>query len=174
MSIYTPEATPSLAASKVAIATAVANMAAPALATEINAATSVEGTMVFRDWSPDVNVNSGTAPRRLGTKNQFPQEGLAQYQPIEVRYPHNPQGDDTHVDNKMRAALVQGLTRFVIVREGPDALTAAFAATQKSIVWKVRCGRQTRTRSGDDEFAEFEIVQMLFPFIAEVYGAIAA
>ena len=172
MSIYEPEATPSLGAVKVAVVTAVANMAAPALAAEINAATSVEGTLVFRDWAPDVQTNSGTAPRRLGTKNQFPQEGLSNYQAIEVRYPHNPAQDDTHVDNKMRAALAAGTIRFTVERQGPDAKTSAFAVAQKSIVWKYRCGRQTRTRSGDDEFAEFEIVQLLYPMTAEVYGAI--
>lgn len=174
MSVYTPEATPSLGATKVAVATAVATPASPSLATEINAATSTEGTMVFRDWAPDVQTNSGTAPRRLGTKNQFPQEGLSNYQPITVTYPHNPQQDDAHVDNKMRANLVQGLIRYVIVREGLDGETVAFSATQKSVVWKVRCGRQTRTRSGDDEFAEFEVQQMLYPLSKETYGAIVA
>ena len=49
MSIYEPEATPSLGATKVAVCTAIADPAAPKLATEINAASSVEGTLVFRE-----------------------------------------------------------------------------------------------------------------------------
>lgn len=172
MSIYEPEATPSLGATKVAVATAVANDDAPKLATEIHAASSVEGTMVFRDFAPTVDTNSGNAPRRVGTKNQFPEEGLANYQALEVRYPHNPQGDDSDADNKMRAALTEGTTRKVIVREGPDAIDVPFAVDDFSVVWTVRCGRQTRTRTDDSEFSEFEIAQKLYPVKAEVYGQI--
>lgn len=173
MSVYEPEATPSLAASKVAVTAGVLDPEAPKLATEINATTSVEGTMVFRGLAPTVNTNSGTAPKRMGTRNQFPQEGLSQYQAIEVRFPHNPQGDDTHVDNKMRAALAPGALRDIVVREGLDAIEVPFAEDDYSIVWSVRCGRQTRQPSGDDEFAEFEIVQLLYPLREEVYGQIA-
>ena len=172
MSIYEPEATPSLGATKVAVCTAVADPEAPKLATEIHAASSVEGTLVFRDFNPAVDTNSGNAPRRVGTKNQFPEEGLANYQALEVHYPHNPQGDDSDVDNKMRACLTPGTIREIVVRQGPDATEVPFAVDDFSVVWKVRCGRQTRTVSGDDEFAEFDGVQKLYPMTEEVYGQI--
>ena len=60
----------------------------------------------------------------------------------------------------------------IVVRQGPDATEEPFAVDDFSVVWKVRCGRQTRQPSGDDEFAEFDVMQKLYPMTEEVYGQI--
>lgn len=174
MSVYEVEETPTLGFVKVKVLTAVANPEAVSLATEVNAVSSKDVTLTFRDWNPTVNVNSGTAPKKLGTRNQYPQEGLAQYQPIEVRYPYDPQADDTDPNNQGKATMTPGTIREVLVRRGLDALDVDFAVDDKYELWSVRCGRQTRTKSGDDEFASEEIVQMLYPIKEEAYGAIVA
>ena len=60
------------------------------------------------------------------------------------------------------------------VRKGLDAQNDAFAAGDYVETWKVRCGRQNRLRSGDDEFSEYEIVQKLYPLVEPAYGQIVA
>lgn len=174
MTVYYPEATPVQGNTKVVATTAVANPAAPKLAIEINAASSVDLSLTLRDWNPVVNTNSGTAPPRLGTKNQMPQEGRAQYQGIEIRYPYNPQEGDTHADNAAKALLVEGALIDFVVRKGLDAETEPFAVGDRTETWEVRAGRQNMTRSGDDEFAEYEIVQMVYPVRPEGHGVVAA
>lgn len=174
MTVYYPEATPVQGNVKVVSTASVADPAAPKLATEINAATSEDVSLTFRDWNPVVNANSGTAPRRLGTKNQMPQEGLAQYQAIEIRYPYAPQEDDTHADNAAKAAHAEGAFRDFVVRKGLDAETDPMVVGDRTETWQVRCGRQTFTRSGDDEFAEFEVVQMVYPVKPEGHGVVVA
>lgn len=173
MSVYEPEAIPSLGNTKVVVTDSVADETAPSLATEINAATSEDLSLTIRDWNPTISENSGTAPRRLGTTTQMPLQGLSNYEPIEVRYPYDPQGDDTDPDNAAKAALVEGAVKDFVVRKGVDAETA-FAVDDEVEVWSVRCGRQNRGRSGDDEFAEYEIVQMLYPLKAEEYATVVA
>lgn len=173
MTVYYPEATPVQGNRKVVAATTVANAAAPSLASEINAATSVDLSLTIRDWNPQVTVNSGQAPPRLGTKQQMPQEGRAQYAAIEIRYPYDPQADDTDPNNEAKALLAEGTELAFITFDGVDA-EGTVAVGDQSVTWEVRCGRQTRTRSGDDEFAEFEISQMLYPVRPETDGVVAA
>lgn len=174
MSIFYPEETPALGTTKIVVTDGIASPAAPDLSTEINAVTSFEATLTFHTWDPQVNVNSGTTPPRVGTKNQFPQEGLAQYQPIEITYPYDPQEDDSDPNNEAKASMVQGAIKDVIVRKGPDAEDVAFAVGDHTETWSVRAGRQTRTTLGEGEFAVHVIRQMLYPIKEEGYGVVVA
>lgn len=175
MSVYFPEATPALATTKVKVTASVADPAAPKLATEINAVTSKDVTLTVRAWDPQVTANSGNAPTRLGTKTQMPQEGLSQYAGIEVRYPVDPQADDTDPDNLGMAAFPRGVVKDVVVRKGPDAVDEVFAIGDRAETWRVRCGRPSPPqKSGDDEFAEWEVVQMLYPIKEEGVGVVVA
>lgn len=173
MSVYYPEETPSLGNTKVKIVLAVPDPTAPSLATDINATTSVDVSLTFNDWNPTVNVNSGTTMRRLGEREQFPEEGLDQYQPIEVMYPYDPQADDTDPNNKAKATLTQGAVVDAIVRKGID-INTDFVVADKTETWEVRCGRQDRVRSTDDEFGIYVIRQMLYPRRKEGYGTVVA
>ena len=175
MSVFYPEATPTLATTKVKVTAAIADPAAPKLATEINAVSSVDVSLTFRDWNPTMTPESGTAPPRLGTREQMPQEGRTQYEAIEVRYPYDPQADDTDPNNAAKAFMTAGTQRDVVVRKGLDIETD-FVVGDRTETWSVRCGKQIPTRSGDaqDSFGEFEIVQMLYPLKAEGEGVVVA
>lgn len=173
MSIFEPEAIDSLAATKIAILSTAADMEAVSLATEIGAVSTIDVTLTFFEWNPTVTPNTGNRRRRVGTRNQFPIEGQAQFAPIQVSYPHDPQADDADPNNKCRATLVEGTVKYVLVREGADSETA-FAATDAYEIRKVRCGRQNRGKTTEDEFGEYQITQMLYPLSEEVYGVVAA
>ena len=174
MTIIYPEATPSQGNIKLKAVLAITNTAAPSLATEINAATSLDLSMFVRDWNPDITSNTGTAAPRLGTRLQLPQEGQTQLSAVEIRYVYDPQAADTTNENKAKSMLTQGLVFYIVVRKGKDAQNVAFAASQQVEVWKFRAGRQNRTRSGDDEFSEFEISQMLFPTLVPTETSVIA
>lgn len=175
MTIYFPDATPSFLTTKIAICTAIADLTAPKIVTEVKAASSVEVTMVIRDWDPTINTDSGQGPGRLGVSAQMPREGQSQYQPIEIHYPYDPQQPDSGDNNKAKALLVQNAVLFAVTRKGPD-INVDWTAAQQSETWKFRAGRQNKGRSGDanDVYGEYEIVQMLFPVQAEVEGILAA
>jgi hypothetical protein len=174
MTVIYPEATPAQGNTKVKVVATIASKTAPSLATEVNAAASLDISCFIRDWNPEITSNSGTAPPRLCTTVQMPQEGRTQFSAIEVRYVYDPQAADTVDANKAKALLVEGTSFYAVVRKGLDAQTSAFAATQKVEVWSFRAGRQNKVRSGDDEFSEFEISQMLYPTAAPVDGVLAA
>lgn len=173
MSIYYPEETPALGTTKIVVTDSIADPAAPALAAELNAATSLETTLAFHVFDPQVQTNSGNTPPRVGTKNQFPQEGLTNYQPIEVTYPYDPQADNTDPDNETKATLTPGAVKDIFVRNGPDAEEVTLAVGQRGDTWRVRCGRQTKTKVGEGEFAVHAIRQMLYPLREEVEGVVA-
>lgn len=175
VSIYEPEAVPVQAMVKIAFVTAIADTAAPDISTEIKGASSVEGTMVIRQWNPTTNVNTGNAPARLGTQVQQPVEGNAQRQPIAVTYPYDPTVADSDVNNKLKALLAQHALVYAVVRKGTD-ITTDWTAGDRCDVWHIRAGYQSEEQSGDnsDEFAEFEIHQNLFPLVNKVVGVLVA
>lgn len=173
--IYEPIATKVQGSDKIVFCTDLATPASPSLATEINAATSVEATLaMYGTWRPPVNVETGSAPVRVGTSTQLPQEGNAQLQVIPVAYPHDPAADDTDPNNKLRALLAEGVEVYAVVRKGVDKDTD-WAASDRVEVWHVRCGYQdTDSMTGDDSFAEYQVAQNLIPLATKVAGTVAA
>lgn len=174
-SIYEPEAVPVQAMVKIAFVTALAVPASPDISTEIKAASSVEATMVIRQWNPTTNVNTGNAPARLGTRVQQPVEGNAQRQPIAVTYPYDPSVADSDVNNKLKALLAQNTLLYAVVRKGTD-IDTDWTPADRCDIWHVRCGYQAEEQSGDntDEFAEFEMHQNLFPLVNKIIGVLVA
>lgn len=173
MTVLFPEATPVHLNLKVVVANTVASSAAPSLATEINAGTSLDVSCFIRAWNPEISTNSGNAPDRLCTSLSLPIEGKTQLSAISLAYVYDPQAATSTDDNKARLKLAQGTEFYIVARKGLP-YTTAFVAAQFSEVWKVRCGRQNYVQSGDDEFAEFEIQQMLYPILEPVHGVVAA
>lgn len=174
MAVIYPEATPVQGNTSIVAVASIADLEAPDLATEINAAGSVDISCFVRDWNPELTNNQGNAPSRLCTTVQLPVEGNTQFSPIEIRYVYDPQAADTTDDNKAKALLTRGTELYFVVRKGLDAQNTAFAADQHVEVWKVRCGRQNKVRSGEDEFSEYEISQQVFPLIEPVDGVVAS
>jgi hypothetical protein len=174
MTIIYPEATSVQGNTKIQVVASIASTSAPSLATEINDAASLDISCFVRDWNPELNSNQGNAPSRLCTTVQLPVEGNTQFSPIELRYVYDPQAATSTNDNKARALLTKGSEFYFVVRKGLDAQSTDWAASQYAEVWKIRCGRQNYVRSGQDEFSEYEISQLVFPLIEPIFAQVAA
>lgn len=174
MSVIYPEATPVQGYTSVLLLETVAVETAVDLSSEIGAVGSVNVSCFIRDFSPEFQNNIGNAPARLCTTVQLPVEGNTQFQPIEVRYVYDPQADDSTDDNAAKAFLTRGTEFYALVRKGFDAQSDAFAVGHRYELYKMRAGRQNKVRSGDDEFAEYEISQQWFPTQEPVDGVIVA
>lgn len=173
MTVLYPEATKAQGNTSVVAAVAVADPDAAKLATEINAASSEHLSCFIRDWAPEIELNTGTAPPRLCTTEQMPAEGNTVYQAVTLRYVYDPQEDDTDANNAAKAALAPGTVVHLLVRKGLDARGTAWAVGQQYEHWYGRMGKvQKRTKSGDDEFAEYEIEQLFIPLEPPVYDGV--
>jgi hypothetical protein len=173
MPIIYPEATTVQGNTKVFATAAVAVLSAPDLSSEL-VSPGLDISCFIRDFNPEIQSNTGSAPSRLCTTVQLPVEGNTQFNPIELRYVYDPQAATSTDDNKARLLLTRGAEFYFVVRKGLDAQDTDFAAGQYVETWKFRMGRQNYLRSGEDEFGEYEIVQMAFPLIEPVHGTIAA
>lgn len=173
MTVLYPESTPTLGNLKVLVVDDIASAAAPGLSSEIGDAGTLDISCFIRDWNPSFESNSGTAPRRACTTTVLPIEGTTNFQAISLAYVYDPQAATSTDDNKARLKLAQGSEFFIVARKGLP-YTDAMAAGDYTEVIKVRCGRQNYVRSGDDEFAEFEIQQMLYPVTDITHGQVVA
>lgn len=174
MSVYFPEATPVLGNLAVRWISTAANLSAISLATEWNAASSVDLSCFLRPLAPSASQSTGSAPNRVCTTITLPQAGRTEISAFELRYIYDPQGDPaTDPDNDALAALVELGEGILVLRKGV-AFSTAGAAGQRYEAWKGVLGRQNRVTSGDDDFAEFEISQMFFPNADVTYGTLAA
>ncbi len=173
MSTFFPEATPVLGNLAVRWISTAADLDSISLATEWNAASSVDLSCFLRPFTPGATEATGSAPNRICTTITLPQRGRTEISAFDLRYVYDPQGDDADPDNEAKAALTDGATGILVVRKGVAFATAG-AVGQHYEAWTGYLGRQNRVQSGDDDFAEFEISQMFFPNADVVYGEIVA
>lgn len=159
MTVIYPEATPVQGNTKVKAVLTVADTAAPKLATEINATSSVDVSFFLHDWAPTATQNKGTAPRRVGDTAMLDKLGNTNFSIPTLTYVYDPQGDDTTSDNKAKALLAEGTEVYLIERLGLSAKSTDFAVTQKVRVHHVRVGTQVHGTTGTDEFSEYQISQ---------------
>ena len=175
MTIIFPEATPVLGNIKVKGVLTLAAPAAAKLATEVNAATSLDLSCFLRpSFSPTAETASETAPPRLCTTIDLPIEGRTNIPAFDLRYIYDPQAADTVDANKAKALLQPGVIIHLLLRKGLNSRLTDYAVGQRYETWKVRLGRQNFVTSGDDGGGEFEISQMAFPLSDVVQGVIAA
>jgi hypothetical protein len=173
MPIIYPEATTVQGNTKVFATASVAVLTAPDLSSEL-VSPGLDISCFIRDFNPEIQSNSGSSPARLCSTVQLPVEGNTQFNPIELRYVYDPQAATSTDDNKARLLFARGTEFYFVVRKGLDAQDTDFAAGQYVETWKFRMGRQNYLRSGEDEFGEYEIVQMAFPLIEPVHGQVVA
>ena len=173
MTVIYPEATNVQGNTKIFATATITSTSAPDLSADL-VAPGLDISCFIRDFNPEVQHNQGFAPARNCTTVQLPVEGNVQFNPIELRYVYDPQAADSTDDNKAKALFTRGSEFYFVVRKGLDAQTDAFGVGDYVEVWKFRMGRQNRLRSGDDEFSEYEIVQLAYPLIEPVYGQIVA
>lgn len=161
MTLIMPEGVPTLGNTAVIAAVAVADMTAPKLATELNAATSVNLSdfLEASGWNPQATSNKGTRPPRLGSKTQRDTFNRTTYSLGTMSYSYDPQALDTDDENKAKALLAEGTTIFLVERLGLDAENTAWAVGQKTRTHKVILGVQSVGGDRTDENGEFVIMQ---------------
>lgn len=147
-------------AERVLVVQAIANMAAPSLATELEVSTSLWVESFWRDFAPTGSQETGTAPRRIFTRQQLPSLGAGSWEIPELRYVWRPSEAVSTNNNKAYATLTEGLEVYVMRRSDKDD-AIALAAAQFVDIYHLRLGIQFPDRSGDgsDQFAEYEIKQ---------------
>lgn len=141
--------------------TVIADPEAPSLATEINAASSLDiSCYVGGDsWNPDIEQNKGEAPRRLCTKVQRDVFGNLKYSLADLMYSVSPQGAALSEGKKAYEALTPGTTGFIVARLGLDAVDTDWAAAQFVDIWPVTLGARLKVGDPSNEFNEFMVKQ---------------
>ena len=174
MTIMYPESTPVLGNVKVKVAVAVADMTAPKLATEINAATSVELSCAFMaaGWTPTGSQGKGTKMRRLCSKFDVEQLNPVQFSLGALQYstgdPQNPESDIVDL-------MVEGARVYVVERLGMDAEDEPFATTQKTRTHYIELGEPIKVYDTTADNGEFYISQeAVYVSRGPVDGVIAA
>lgn len=160
MTLVMPEGTPTLGAVKVKAAAAVSVLTAPKLATEINAASSVDISchLLADGWAPTAETAKQNKKRRLCSKKDTEQLSTTTYRLAALRYVHNPQAADATAGNEARQLLKEGLKFYIIERHGKDAQTAPFAVADRVRTHWIVLGPQIEMND-PDENGEFYIYQ---------------
>lgn len=160
MTLVMPEGVPTLGATKVKAVVTIASQAAASLATEINAASSVDLSLYLypAGWAPTGASAKGTRPVRLGSKSQREIFNRTTYSLGDLQYVYDPQGAATGV-NSAKTLLAAGTKIHLVERRGFDAETQAFAVGDKYRDHYVVLGAQVEAGDATDENGEFYITQ---------------
>lgn len=114
----------------------IADVNAPKLATEINAAPSVTlECLLTETFSPDASAEVGEV-RRMCSKQVQQRGGTVTLTIEDLIYAYDPQGLAAAPINKAYAALVQGAKGYLVVRWGKHVDTA-WAVGDKVDIWPV-------------------------------------
>lgn len=123
---------------RVWIVTTLANTAAPSLATEINAGTTIDATCYLTNgFDPDANVAT-ISDDRLCLKQILEGKGVSTWSINELNYIYDVQ-NAASLSNKLYAGLPEDAAVFVVARYGMSVDTAA-AVGQKVDVFPVTMG----------------------------------
>lgn len=177
MTVVYPEGTPTLGNTKVVAALTVADLTAPALATEVNAATSVELSCYLypAGWAPTATTAKGTKPRRLCSTRDREQFNTTTYSIGDLQYVYDPQGDDAAAGNEAKELLTEGTKLYLIERIGLDAQDEPMATGDRVRVHYVELGPQIPSGDRTDENGEFFITQsVIYVNDGPVDGVVAA
>ena len=155
-----PAPTKAFGSEKWSFVPTMANQAAPSLATDLNAAGSLDVTKMFFTSSarPDASVNMAKAERRIGDIEGYEFVGETSWTLGEIRYSFNPQGAALSTGVQAFEKLPQGTTGFLVRRLGINRDTD-YAVGQFVSVFPVEFGPQVETTEGDGESAEVAIKQ---------------
>lgn len=174
MTILYPEGVSVLGNVKVKAVVAVADLAAPKLATEINAGTSVELScaLMADGWTPTVTQAKGTRRRRLCSKSDTEQLNPATYSIGSLMYST---GDPQAEEASITALMVSGAKIYIVERLGLDAEDDPFAVGEKVRTHYVELGEPFRVYDTTADNGEFYIQQeVVYVGRGPVDGVIAA
>lgn len=179
MTVLFPDATKAQGNVSVTVVADIAVLTAPDLSTEINAAGSVDVSCYLFDNGAIVaaNTNKVTAPPRLCTTEQLQELGNTLYEVSDLSYVYDPQAAGSTDENKAKTLLVEGSEVFLVERLGliaSGSAAVAYAAGQYVNIYKVKLGKQNRTRQGDAESAVFSITQGAVLLAPPTYDAVIA
>ncbi len=173
MTVIYPESTPVLGNVKVKAAIAVSDLTAPKLATEINAATSVDLSCAFMasGWTPTTTQGKGTKMRRLCSTADVEQLNPALHQVGTLLYSV---GDPQSPESDIADLMVEGAKLYLVERLGLDA-EDPFAATQKVQTHYVQLGKPYKIYDTTADNGEFHMgVEAVYVNRGPVDGVIAA
>lgn len=161
MTVVMPEGTPTLGNTKVAAVVAIVDPEAPALATEINAATSVDASCYLfpAGWTPTGSTAKGQRQARLCSRNTVEALNRTNYTIGALQYVHDPQTADAAAGNELRELLQEGTKIYFVERQGLDAQEEPFAVGDRVLVHHLQLGPQIESGDRTDENGEFFISQ---------------
>lgn len=176
MTVIYPEGTPTLGNVKVKAVVSIANLATPLLATEINAATSVDLSCFLQKegWNPTGSTAKGTKKDRLCSKTSVEQFNRTTYTIPSLRYIHDPQGADADPGNEARELLQEGLKIYLVERHGLDAEDEPFAAADRVRTHYVQLGPQIESTDPDDNGDFFIMQDVVYVAQGPVVGIVGA
>lgn len=143
----------------VKLVTAIADTSAPKVATELNAASSVDIScyLTAAGWKPSLSEQVIT-DERLCTTQTYEQKGRSQ-RGLDVEYIDNTNSTNSATFNKAKDTLVPGTPQFIVVRTGLP-YTTALAAGQKVTVYPITPGEYSELPP--EANSVFKIAQKLF------------
>lgn len=143
MSLVIPPGVAADGAVKVQFVTAIADLAAPKVATEVKAVSSVEAScLLTKDGFTPGAETSSASDERLCSKQLFEDYGTVTYTIDVLTYIYDVQNPSS-ASNKLYAAMPEGTTGFLVVRWGLDA-DVDWAAAQIVDVYPVKLGPQIK------------------------------
>lgn len=160
MTVFVPEAVPALGSVKLQAVLTIADLAAPKLATELSAVSSLDlSQFLYADgWTPTLEQGKGQARRRLGSKTNQERLNIPVEQLGNLQYVFDPQEADTEPVNDAYALLVPGTELYLVQRLGLD-VDDAWAVGQFVNVHRVRLGERAEVAPVEDENADIYITQ---------------
>lgn len=150
---------PSLGNVKILAAVAIANTAAPGLAAELNAATTVDLScaLMADGFKPTGDQSKSNRRRRVCSKSDSEILGPTTYKFDKLQYST---GDPQNPDTATVSLMVEGAKVYLVERLGLDS-SAALSATQKVRVHYVELGAPVRMYDANADNGEFYIEQEL-------------
>lgn len=160
MTIEFPEGIKSLGNTSIVAATTIVDPDAVTKA-ELTTATGVVNASCFF-----YNVPNGTAtaargdkPRRACERKARQGFGIETIELESLQYTHNPQAAMSDPANKVKATLTPYTTKWLAFRDGLPADTESIDTGDVVDLYKVELGPQNKTKTGDDDQAEYSITQ---------------
>lgn len=135
----------------------------PTLAEENDAVRA--GCFFYGDPTLAVNQNTGEGPRKSCAKVVPTEEGNTNFPGIEVQYSYKAQelGTPGHPGNVLYETLVPGEEITLSAFYALDGRIEEIPEDAVGDVVKMKCMRRRKTRTGDGEFDQHSVTQMLLP-----------
>lgn len=155
----------------------IANTSAPALATEVNAATSLDVSCYLYEGGVSLTVNTEkvTRPRRLCSTEQYESNGPTTYSLTDLSYAFDPQAAAASDGKKAYETLTEGSTGYLVRRQGGGAADGDNLAVGDFVdVVPIELGIPVPSKTGDGAEAEYSITQAVSVTAAPVFNVALA